>query len=149
MRRGCIDRTSAIITVIMANEKIKIIDEFPADFKRNQLPSNGDIIKAIYFKSYRDGVLLKSACDHAAWCIGAIWKRAEVPVISSRGIENRVLRLIEDYQKLLKYDESRNNYNNLVDEFNVSFQSEIPPCFFIIIFVTYIFPEPVPFRTLY
>lgn len=105
----------------MTNEKIKILDEFPSDFKRNHLPTNGDIIKAIYFKSFEDDVSLKSACESAAWCIGAIWKRAEIPAISPRGIESRVHRLIEDYQKLLKYDKSRKNYINFVDEFKVSF----------------------------
>lgn len=106
----------------MTNEKLKILNESLTDFKRNQLPSIGDVIKAIYLKNQKESVSVKSASDHAAWCIGAMWQRSEIPVISARGIESRIHRIVEDYRNVLKYDESRKNYTDLVNEFIVSFR---------------------------
>lgn len=105
----------------MAEELIKIIDERPADFPRNILPSNIDVIKAIYLKHFQNKVSYKVAYDHVAWCIATIWERVSIPMAQSRGIERKVQRFFEDFYKLTTCDTTRANSISKINEFNVSF----------------------------
>lgn len=105
----------------MAEEKIPIIEENSADFKRNVLPTNIEIIKAIYFKHLKKKETFKVASDAAAWCVMAIWTRLDIPIWGHRAVENRVRKLFGDFQKILGSDKSRPNFHSQVEQFNVRF----------------------------
>lgn len=105
----------------MADEIIKIIDKRPADFRKNMLPSNSDVIKAIYLKHFEDRVSYKVACEHIAWCVATIWERVSIPVVQIRAIERRVERFFEEFYKLTTCDTTRSKSISKIDDFNVSF----------------------------
>lgn len=104
----------------MAEEKIAILEENPADFKRNVLPTNAEVVKAIYYKHLKKEVTYKAASDAAAWCIMAMWSKLGIPILGHRAIESRVQKLFGDFQKILGSNKTRQNFQSKVNQFNVS-----------------------------
>lgn len=105
----------------MSRKKLKLIDKYPSDFPKNILPSLEDVIKAIYFKHFEQNVNLKVAAEQVACCIEVMWKRAEIPILSTRTIELKVKRHLDKFQSILKYSTSRISYQTKVTQFKVSF----------------------------
>lgn len=57
----------------MLQTKLKIINELPSNFQKSVLPTNGDVIKAIYFKKYKANIPFDSAKETISQCVANIW----------------------------------------------------------------------------
>lgn len=104
----------------MADNNIQILEEKAEDFKKNLLPSNSEVIKAIYYKHYSHSVSYKIACKFVASCIAVIWQRSDIPVLNLRSIENKVQTFFDDFYKLATSDKSRKSFEIKFNTFNVN-----------------------------
>lgn len=121
----------------MSREIIKILNEYPSDFPRNSLPTNADIIKAIYFKHHEHSVTFKSAYDSVSKCIQTMWERAGIPVIAKRTIDAKIENCFEKFRNLLKYNVEGKGFTSKTNQFNVS--NFISQRFFILFYIFFEF----------
>lgn len=106
----------------MSRKKLKIIDLYPLKFSLNSLPTNQDVIRAIYFEKKSDGKCFKEAIKKAVESLVFIWNRASLPTVHNKTITDKVQSYHANYLKL-SYSESRyKNYNDKVRVFKVIFR---------------------------
>lgn len=104
----------------MSTEKLKILDTFPSDLVASILPTNEDIIKAIYHQQNASNVPYKNCIEKVSQSIVEIWNRAQIPCVSLKSIEKKINDLFEKYRTLLKTDPSRHQLKFSVKVFKVS-----------------------------
>lgn len=86
----------------MLRTKLKIIDELPSDFQKSVLPTNGDVIKAIYFKKYMANISFDAAKDKVTPVLLNIWNGIDIPSLTAQRVKVKMESLFKEYQKLLR-----------------------------------------------
>lgn len=90
----------------MSRIKLKILDEYPSNFRKSVLPTNRDVIKAIYYMQ-SDKIKFNSAIEKVSKIVFEIWNSIDVPCVTLKRIKKKAADLIQQYKKILKYDLSR------------------------------------------
>lgn len=91
----------------MAATKIKVLNEFSAALPTRKLPTNREIIKAIYFESENLDISKEKAGKVVAKQVGELWKITNIPCVSNRRIKDKVEKYLGSYKQLLKIDSTR------------------------------------------
>lgn len=109
----------------MSQAKLKLLNEFPSNFRFAVLPTNSDVIKAIYFKANNQPTQYKSAIEKISKIVAVIWDRAEVPCITVKSIERKISTLFEKYKCMIKTHPSRqvNEFMIILDEKTLAIES--------------------------
>lgn len=86
----------------MLRTRLKIIDELPSDFQKSVLPTNGDVIKAIYFKKYMANIPFDSAKEKVTPILLNIWNGIDIPSLTAQRVKVKMETLFKEYRRLLK-----------------------------------------------
>lgn len=91
----------------MAAKKIKFLNEFSATLPTRKLPTNREIIKAIYFESENLNISKENAAKVVAKQVCELWKYTNIPCATNRRVKDKVEKYLQSYNQLLKIDSTR------------------------------------------
>lgn len=97
----------------MADHKLKLLDVNPSEFTGSKLPSNSDVISAIYScKEVQENSFSESIKIVTNQIID-IWQRSCIPTLCNdkSQIETKVSRLFDKYYALLKQNVKSSSVN--------------------------------------
>lgn len=106
----------------MSRKKLKIIDLYPSELSLNSLPTNQDVIRAIYFEKKSNSKCFKEAMKKVVESIVVIWKRASLPTVQNKTIIDKMQSYHASFLKLSHCETRYKNYNEKVRVFKVIFQ---------------------------
>lgn len=92
----------------MSKDTVRILCEFPCELPSSQLPTNADVLKAIYFEQESNKITKEAAINVVAQQISEIWQSAKIPIVSLRTIKQKLKKYFGNYYKLVVSDVSRN-----------------------------------------
>lgn len=93
----------------MAQKILKILGEPAKNIRLCELPTKGDIIKAVFFIKDSKKCSAKSAINIVSKQVTEVWRKTDIPIVSERSIVRNVANCYTRYDKLCRSDSKRNN----------------------------------------
>lgn len=90
----------------MKEKKLKNLFGFPSKFRSSKLPTNADVLKAVYFELENHNSSLKNAIKAVVDQIDELWKTTDIPIKCKKTIERRVNSYFEKFLKVSKSDKN-------------------------------------------
>lgn len=94
---------------MMANKKVKILDEPPAKMQSSKLPTNCDIIKAIFFIKESKKVTTDNAVKIIAKQLSEMWQRSAIPAVTESSVVRLVSKYFQKYNQLCRAHSDRDS----------------------------------------
>lgn len=91
----------------MSKVTVRVLRQFPSKLPITQLPTNGDVIKAIYFEKESQKISREDAIYDVVRQIHRLWQITLIPIISKKGINKKLSMYFSNYTKLNIGDSSR------------------------------------------
>lgn len=86
----------------MSQYKVKILEDFAEQISPLMLPTNGAVIKAIYFEKDCRNIKIVDAIKVVCVQICELWQRAMIPIVSQQRIQKKIADYFDKYTALLK-----------------------------------------------
>lgn len=91
----------------MSREKIIILDEFAAKIPNSNLPTKGDVIKAIFYENVERKITHNEAIEVVTSDICELWQASEIPALRKRTIKGKIKNYWQKYYDLRKIPAGR------------------------------------------
>lgn len=91
----------------------------PAKLPSNILPTKEQVIRAICFEKEENKIEYKSAIKRVSIDIIQLWEKASVPVVSEKGVSNKVSRCFNNYIKIKNGNSSSSVLQQKAKDFKV------------------------------
>lgn len=101
----------------MPKDKLKIFDEIASQLYAFKLPTNRDIIKAIYYE--KTNKTNDGAIRSVAQYVSELWQQSSIPSACVRRVKDRVERCFNKYTALCKTDFGHIKNKKKLDLFKV------------------------------
>lgn len=95
------------------------MSESPSELPSSQLPTNGDVLKAIYFEQKSQKKPKQSAIKKVVRQISALWQNTGIPIVSLPRIEQKLTTYFEKHYQLSKSDSSNGKIEKKIIVFKV------------------------------
>lgn len=106
----------------MTSKKLRILDETPSQIPSNKLPSNADIIKALFFEKQNANISKEASIKIVSNQVYELWHRAMIPIVSKQRLQEKLSDYYEEYSKLSKDKADRKSYDIRANNFKVIMQ---------------------------
>lgn len=107
----------------MTSNKLKILDEVAAQIPSNRLPTNADVIKAIYFEKDSATISKDDSIKIVLNQIDELWKRAAIPTVSKQRFKKKLITYFEEYSKISQDRTDRKSYDIKANNFKVTYMT--------------------------
>lgn len=104
----------------MTSKILRILDEIPSQIPSNKLPLNADVIKAIYFEKENRNISKDDSIKIVLNQIYELWKRAMIPIVSKKRLQDKLNAYFDEYSKLSKDKTDRKSYDKRANDFKVN-----------------------------
>ena len=91
----------------MSKDTVRILSEFPSELPSKQLPTNGDVLKAIYFEQQSQKLSKQAAIKKVERQISELWQNTSIPILSTRRVKEKLTTYVESHYRLSKSDSTR------------------------------------------
>lgn len=98
------------------DDKIKILEWPLQKLHEKKLPTNSDVLKAVYFEKAHQSLTIKDAIAVVVGKIDDLWKKTTIPTVSKKITHRKTESYVQKYRDLMK-----NEYTKDINGFQAKF----------------------------